>query len=399
MPVRQSTQREGSVARLPPPEKACQVIPSGDEPPCTRWSYGENPRLCKAHRSQHVALVLEYKATSTEVERLGRVVAAEPDWRNEAHWNENDIERAIGAREQYVRAIKKEIEGRERHHSRFFAEQDDGHAKWLQMLRTKREESETVLGLLRRCRDALVCEAVEAQHEIEDRSFEGMPAPQRAEAAYRRKAETGRIRKEAESLGRLVEEESRRVAKAQRTESTSRQEVHRQETRNQQEEAQRQRDEETLRKEAAQALKRQRMEQAAAAKTEQLRRAAAAERAAQSQQEDAAARTRPCADHQAAASAPWPSDSEVQPLLGPHTPPAQRPFSSRVYPQFTTNAGPQVNVTRSIRHNVDVERQCATNGHSRDETGRSCLGSWRGAFVLLLLLHASAFIVFVRWIG
>ncbi|KAI0353894.1 hypothetical protein OH77DRAFT_1426725 [Trametes cingulata] len=348
MPVPRSAQLEGTRSRrLSPRKNRCQVIPSGEELPCTRRGHRENPRLCKAHRREYRTLRLAYKATSAEVERLGQTIACEPDWQNRAHWNEEDIARAIVNREQYANAIDGEIQGRETHHRRFFAEQDDGHAKWLQGLRGKREKNERVLTQLRRCRDVLASEASQAE-------------------MLRREEE----HRQAEMCRR---EEERRQAEIRRREEQRRQA----ETRRQRElEAFGLSDEET---EASDALwRRQVLEQAAAA-VEELRQTAAAARAAQAQGG---------AQWADAARAPRhvprpPQTSEVQPLLNPST---QRSLS-RAYPQAYARPS-ELCYTGG---NVDVERQRAATSRSRHEHG----GSWCGVFAVFFLVLIVAFLAFV----
>ncbi|KAI0641391.1 hypothetical protein C8Q79DRAFT_929904 [Trametes meyenii] len=347
--ARKDRRRRAQASHPVPPDRVCQIVSAPGELPCPLRGYGDSPaRLCSAHREEHTKLYRAYKILSDETERLGALVDDEPDWQDHAHWVKNKVDAAIATREQYVRAIDAELEGRDAHRRKFIAEQDDGHAQWLRRLQDKRSDSCRMLEQLRRCRDVLIQEAIRAEARAKERQNE---AERRVNAYWdrirRAEAQRAKIRKEEERARLETEVMQRKEREAARR----KEEIARLQARQ---------DEDARRAEAERARQTARQ----AADTERKRQATLT-----IQQQEA---YRPVPTR-------LPSANGTQPLL---------PTNTR---QPTPAARP---VSYHSRGAVDVEAQ-----RMYYEDGRSSCGGFGNALLVLVVVGACTFYALVRWVG
>lgn len=115
----------------------CQVIPADGEPPCpqpadtpshmpsrgevTHEDQGMKLILCVDHHNEHKALYFTYKAAGHRTKMLEGKVARECNAPNE-DCDRDQLDEMISTRQQYTAAIIDELEGRESHRKRFYAQ-------------------------------------------------------------------------------------------------------------------------------------------------------------------------------------------------------------------------------------------------------------------------------------
>lgn len=114
------------------PENKCQVIPARDELPCPQPGTRRGERgpegqaeklfLCNDHHVEHQKLYFTYKAASYEVIELRKKIGRECSASEEESWGKERLDEVIATRDEYAAAIAEELEKRESHRKRFYAQ-------------------------------------------------------------------------------------------------------------------------------------------------------------------------------------------------------------------------------------------------------------------------------------
>ncbi|KAI0331777.1 hypothetical protein GY45DRAFT_562081 [Cubamyces sp. BRFM 1775] len=233
MPADRPRRRPDERHTLPVPlGQRCQATPTHGQPGCLRRGFGKPRRLCGEHREQYKTLYAKYKKSSWQVERLDDEIAAEPDWVLTSHWDGARVDLAISLRTRHINALTEEITEREKYENLFIEHRessaychiyrtirpppehvrtaDEGHVRWLDHLRAKRERSATILAQLRRRAEEL---ARTREHCVPESPLEHVePSWQaRRREVEARRAERTRVRR-AQVFQRLSQEEERRAA-------------------------------------------------------------------------------------------------------------------------------------------------------------------------------------------
>ncbi|OBZ67969.1 hypothetical protein A0H81_12120 [Grifola frondosa] len=133
--------REGSPKQL----QFCPVrSPDGES--CSRPIPYARKR-CREHNEEYCALYSVYKDASAVVKDLQPYQISPRDI--QSLWCAADVEDAMDRTEQFLKAIRTEIEGRELHEARFIDNVDDGHAAYLEGLRKKEKMRAALLVTLK----------------------------------------------------------------------------------------------------------------------------------------------------------------------------------------------------------------------------------------------------------
>ncbi|KAI1785968.1 hypothetical protein LXA43DRAFT_1035624 [Ganoderma leucocontextum] len=104
-------------------------------------------RYCAEHGREYQQLTRAYKEASEAVRLLDKLFL--PLRKNVLALHDvAAVDEAVAVTQGYLDAIEEEIEGRRRHHRRFFQTKDDGHEHWLRNLQTKRGAAAAFLARL-----------------------------------------------------------------------------------------------------------------------------------------------------------------------------------------------------------------------------------------------------------
>ncbi|OBZ67725.1 hypothetical protein A0H81_12119 [Grifola frondosa] len=134
--------REGSPKQL----QFCPVrSPDGEH--CSMPIPYATGKHCKEHHEEYCALYRAYKDASAVVKDLELRQISRQDLRSLRC--AADVEDAMDRTEQFLKAIRTEIEGRELHEARFIENVDDGHAAYLEGLRKKEKMRAALLVTLK----------------------------------------------------------------------------------------------------------------------------------------------------------------------------------------------------------------------------------------------------------
>ncbi|OBZ77882.1 hypothetical protein A0H81_01589 [Grifola frondosa] len=122
--------REGSLKQL----RFCPVrSPDGER--CCRPIRYATMKHCRKHHKEYCALYRAYKDVSAVVKNLElRQISQQDIWSLRCA---ADVEEAMDCTEQFLKAIRTEIEGCELHGARFIENVDDGHTAYLERLKKK----------------------------------------------------------------------------------------------------------------------------------------------------------------------------------------------------------------------------------------------------------------------
>ncbi|KAM5543526.1 hypothetical protein V8D89_002777 [Ganoderma adspersum] len=126
---------------------ACQALLPDEVTICAGRARGRG-RYCTEHGREYKALTRAYKEASEAVLVLDKLALP----RRTDVFTLHDVpavDDAVAVTERYLDAIEVEIEGRRRHHRRFFQTKDDGHEHWLKSLQTKKSTAAAFLERLR----------------------------------------------------------------------------------------------------------------------------------------------------------------------------------------------------------------------------------------------------------